>query len=92
MYWKPSSLFEERCGKLRAADQVLEGLVHVERRGDELPRAHGAAVGELDAGGLAVLDHDAVDGDLRLHSVPPAAMKVSISPRARLNEPPWQSW
>ena len=23
---------------------------------------------------------------------PPAAMKVSISPRARLNEPPWQSW
>ena len=48
-------------------------------RGDELPGAHGAAVGQRDAGRLAAFDHDAVDLDLRLRSVPPAAMKVSIS-------------
>ena len=59
-------LLQERSGELFAADQGLERLVHVERRGDELPGPHGAAVVELDAGGLAVLDDDAVDAHLRL--------------------------
>ena len=55
-----------RFGKLLAADQLLERLVHVDGRGDELARAHGAAVGKFNAGRLAALDHDAVDVDLRL--------------------------
>ena len=58
--------FQERRRQLFAPDQILEGLVHVERRGDELARPHGAAVVEFDAGGLAVLDDDFVDAHLRL--------------------------
>ena len=46
----------------------LERLVHVERGSDELPGAHGAAVGQFDPGGAAVLDDDAVDIHLRLES------------------------
>ena len=58
-------LLQERRRKLLAADVVLEGLVHVEGRGDELPGPHGAAVLQRDAGRLAALDDDAVELDLR---------------------------
>ena len=59
-------LVEERLRQLRAADELLEGLMHVEGRGDELGRADGAAVGQRDAGRLAAFDDDAVDSDLWL--------------------------
>ena len=68
VYLKPSSFLQESLRQLLAADHVLEGLVHVERAGDELPGAHGAAVGERDAGRAAAFDHDAVDRDLRLEA------------------------
>src|SRR6185312_12722980 len=58
-------LLQERRRKLRAADVILEGLVHVERRGDELLGLHGAAVFQGDAGRLAAFDDDAVELDLR---------------------------
>ena len=61
-------LLEERRRKLRAADQFLEGLMHIERARDELPRTNRAAVVQHDAGGLAAFDHDAIEFDLRLKS------------------------
>src|SRR5262249_44080010 len=61
-------LFEKCGGQLLAPDQVLECLMHIERRGDELFRAHGAAVGQFYASGPAILDDDATDIDLRLES------------------------
>jgi hypothetical protein len=57
-------LVQERRRKLRPADVFLERLVHVHGRGDELPRPHGAAVFQRDAGRLATLDDDAVEFDL----------------------------
>ena len=56
------SSFEEGARHLLAPDQNFEGLMHVERGGDELPRAHRPAVVERDAGRLAALDDDLVDG------------------------------
>ena len=61
-------LFQEGRRQLLAADQRFECLMHVERGGDELPRAHRATVVERDAGRLAVLDDDPVDADLWLIS------------------------
>src|SRR5262245_26995453 len=61
-------LLEERGGQLFAPDQTLERLMHVKRRSHELPGAYGSAIVQLDAGRFAVLDHDAVDIDLRLES------------------------
>ncbi len=85
-------LFQEGGRQLLAADQRFECLMHVERGGDELPRAHRAAVVERDAGRLAVLDRRSCRCGPAADKLPPAAMKASINPRARLNEPPWQSW
>ena len=80
VYWKLSIFFANARRKLFAADQVLEGLVHVERRGDELLGPHRAAVTQLDAGRLATLDDDALGVDLRLEA---SARGDEASPSAR---------
>ena len=55
----------ERRWQLRAPDQGLEGLMHVDGAGHELPRAYRPAVGKHDAAGAAAFDQDAVDRYLR---------------------------
>src|SRR5260370_19003482 len=57
-------LLQERGRKLRASDVVLEGLMHVQRAGAELPGAPGASVLDSYSGRLAALDHDPVELDL----------------------------
>src|SRR3981189_797272 len=46
-------LLQERGRKLPASDVVLEGLMHVQRAGDELLGAHGVPVLESYSGRLA---------------------------------------
>src|SRR5260370_17460657 len=74
-------LLQERGRKLRASDVVLEGLMHVQRAGYELPGAHGASVLESYSGRLAALDHDAVELDLRRE--PPAGPDECLHQAAR---------
>jgi hypothetical protein len=78
---KSVQLFKERGRKLRASDVVLEGLVHVQRAGDELPGAHGASVLESYSSRLASLDHDAFELDLRCE--PPAGRDECLHQAAR---------
>src|SRR5215470_7686600 len=61
-------LVEERAGQLLAPDQPFKRLMDIERRGDELARSHGAAIGQFDAGRAAILDNNAVNINLGLKS------------------------
>ncbi len=58
--------FLEKCGgQLFAANQSFESLVYVERRGHELPGAHGPSISQFDACRASGFDDNTVDVHLR---------------------------
>src|SRR5262245_40529081 len=79
-------LLQKIRGKLPASDQLLERLMHVESRGDELSCPHRASVRQRNSGRLAALDQDPVDIDLRL--VSPAGRYERLHETARQVERP----
>src|SRR5262245_50252610 len=86
---KVIDLLEKCGGQLLAPDKCLECLVHIQRRRNELSCPHGAAVGQRDAAGAAILDDDAINvglrlegtagGDERLHQSPSEIERASLA-------------
>src|SRR5262249_42762322 len=63
---KVVDLLKKRGGQLFSTGKRVEGLMHVERGRNKLPRPYGAAICQLDSRGTVIFDDDMVDIDLWL--------------------------